>query len=164
MGVGIKGLQRVQKRLEEIGKFDKNTREMLVKIANVAKNEITLAFENEKSPFGSQWSELEDSTKKQKEKLGYGNKKKLYREGDLTARWVIVPKGNNAVRLVSSARSGLDFAYGLVHQYGTNKAGRKRNTKIKARPFLPIHKEKISEPLKKAIQKAKKEILKSSKR
>ncbi|RKV91566.1 MAG: phage morphogenesis protein, partial [Campylobacter sp.] len=28
--------------------------------------------------------------------------------------------------------------YGLVHQFGTNKAGRSKNVKIPARPFLPV--------------------------
>lgn len=163
--IELKGFEKLEKKLDKFSNLQ--TGEFLLSVANSVKNEVAMAFENERSPFGKKWKELSESTKQRRLKGGKKAKKtpiilKLYDTGDLRSKWAIARKGKNAVIISSNAKKD-DFAYGLVHQFGTNKAGRKKNVSIQARPFLPIKGKNISKSLKTAIREHKKEILKELK-
>ena len=51
-------------------------------------------------------------------------------------KWIV--KADDKRATVSNNTNKNGFAYGLVHQFGTNKAGRSKSVKIPARPFLPV--------------------------
>lgn len=53
-------------------------------------------------------------------------------------KWIV--KADDKKATVSNNTNKNSFAYGLVHQFGTNKAGRSKNVRIAARPFLPVDK------------------------
>ena len=163
MPIEIKGSKALEARLKRIADFKSRAKPFLLDIANEVKNEISLSFEEQSSPFGQDWQELKESTKKSRLRGRKGKRAPILRilddTGDLRSKWSIKTKGNNEILVVGSAKSH-GFPYGLTHNYGADRAGRKKNTTIPARPFVPIDKNKISTPLKKAIANAKKKLLK----
>ena len=106
-------------------------------LGNILQNEIEASFENESSPFGQKWQALKPSTIRQKQKLGKSSNI-LRSDGNLADKWIV--KADDKKATVSNNTNKNGFAYGLVHQFGTNKAGRSKNVRIAARPFLPVDK------------------------
>lgn len=106
-------------------------------LGNILQNEIEASFENESSPFGRKWQALKPSTIRQKQKLGKSSNI-LRSDGNLADKWIV--KADDKKATVSNNTNKNSFAYGLVHQFGTNKAGRSKNVRIAARPFLPVDK------------------------
>ena len=106
-------------------------------LGNILQNEIEASFENESSPFGQKWQALKPSTIRQKQKLGKSSNI-LRSDGNLADKWIV--KADDKKATVSNNTNKNGFAYGLVHQFGTNKVGRSKNIKIPARPFLPVDK------------------------
>lgn len=106
-------------------------------LGNILQNEIKASFENESSPFGQKWQALKPSTIRQKQKLGKSSNI-LRSDGNLADKWIV--KADDKKATVSNNTNKNGFAYGLVHQFGTNKAGRSKNVRIAARPFLPVDK------------------------
>ena len=161
--IEIKGSKALEARLKRIADFKSHAKPFLLDIANEVENEIRLSFEEQSSPFGTKWEELKESTKKSRLRGQKGKKEPILRilddTGDLRSKWSIKTKSDNEILVVGSAKSH-GFPYGLTHNYGGDRAGRGRKTKIPARPFLPINKNEISTPLKKAIANAKKKLLK----
>ncbi|MBP3207857.1 MAG: phage virion morphogenesis protein [Campylobacter sp.] len=161
--VEIKGSKALETRLKRIADFKSRAKPFLLDIANEVKNEIRLSFEEQSSPFGQDWKELKESTKKSRLRGRKGKRAPILRilddTGDLRSKWSIKTKSDNEILVVGSAKSR-GFPYGLTHNYGSNRAGRGRKTEIPARPFVPINKDKISKTLKKAITNAKKKLLK----
>ena len=104
-------------------------------LGNILQNEIEAGFENESSPFGQKWQALKPSTIRQKQKLGKSSNI-LRLDGNLADKWIV--KADDKRATVSNNTNKNGFAYGLVHQFGTNKAGRSKSVKIPARPFLPV--------------------------
>ena len=104
-------------------------------LGNILQNEIEDSFENESSPFGQKWQALKPSTIRQKQKLGKSSNI-LRSDGNLADKWIVEADDKKATVSNNTNKNG--FAYGLVHQFGTNKAGRSKNVKIPARPFLPV--------------------------
>ena len=80
---------------------------------------------------------MKPSTIRQKQKLGKSSNI-LRWDGNLADKWIV--KADDKKATVSNNTNKNGFAYGLVHQFGTNKAGRSKNIKIPARPFLPVDK------------------------
>ena len=106
-------------------------------LGNILQNEIKASFENESSPFGQKWQALKPSTIRQKQKLGKSSNI-LRSDGNLADKWIV--KADDKKATVSNNTNKNGFAYGLVHQFGSNKIGRSRNIKIPARAFLPVDK------------------------
>ena len=104
-------------------------------LGNILQNEIEASFENESSPFGQKWQALKPSTISQKQKLGKSSNI-LRWDGNLADKWIV--EADDKKVTVSNNTNKNGFAYGLVHQFGTNKGGRSKNVKIPARPFLPV--------------------------
>lgn len=135
--IEVKGLEELQTKLESLQNIDKKTKPLMQTLGNILQNEIEASFENESSPFGQKWQALKPSTIRQKQKLGKSSNI-LRSDGNLADKWIV--KADDKKATVSNNTNKNGFAYGLVHQFGTNKAGRSKNVRIAARPFLPVDK------------------------
>lgn len=133
--IEVKGLEELQTKLKSLQNIDKKTKPLMQTLGNILQNEIEASFENESSPFGQKWQALKPSTIKQKQRRGK-SLNILRSDGNLADRWIV--KADDKKATVSNNTNKNGFAYGLVHQFGTNKAGRSKNVKIPARPFLPV--------------------------
>lgn len=145
--IEITGLEAVQRKLKGLAELGCNTEPLMHTIGNVIANSIKDSFEDEKSPFGQKWAALKPSTVAQKKRKGKSDKI-LRRDGYLADKWVVDATSKRVIVSNNSKHKG--FAYGLVHQFGTHKAGRSKNIFIPARPFLPVNK---SGKLQRDIQK-----------
>ena len=133
--IEVKGLEELQTKLKSLQNIDKKTKPLMQTLGNILQNEIEASFENESSPFGQKWQALKPSTIKQKQR--HGKSLNILRsDGNLADKWIV--KADDKKATVSNNTNKNGFAYGLVHQFGTNKAGRSKNVKIPARPFLPV--------------------------
>lgn len=135
--IEVKGLEELQTKLKSLQNIDKKTKPLMQTLGNILQNEIEASFENESSPFGQKWQALKPSTIRQKQKLGKSSNI-LRWDGNLADKWIV--KADDKKATVSNNTNKNGFAYGLVHQFGTNKAGRSKNVRIAARPFLPVDK------------------------
>lgn len=135
--IEVKGLEELQTKLKSLQNIDKKTKPLMQTLGNILQNEIEDSFENESSPFGQKWQALKPSTIKQKQRRGK-SLNILRSDGNLADRWIV--KADDKKATVSNNTNKNGFAYGLVHQFGTNKAGRSKNVRIAARPFLPVDK------------------------
>ena len=135
--IEVKGLEELQTKLKSLQNIDKKAKPLMQTLGNILQNEIEASFENESSPFGQKWQALKPSTIRQKQKLGKSSNI-LRSDGNLADKWIV--KADDKKATVSNNTNKNGFAYGLVHQFGTNKAGRSKNVRIAARPFLPVDK------------------------
>ena len=135
--IEVKGLEELQTKLKSLQNIDKKTKPLMQTLGNILQNEIEASFENESSPFGQKWQALKPSTIRQKQNLGKSSNI-LRSDGNLADKWIV--KADNKKATVSNNTNKNGFAYGLVHQFGTNKAGQSKNVRIAARPFLPVDK------------------------
>ena len=133
--IEVKGLEELQTKLKSLQNIEKKTKPLMQTLGNILQNEIEDSFENESSPFGQKWQALKPSTIRQKQKLGKSSNI-LRSDGNLADKWIV--KADDKKATVSNNTNKNGFAYGLVHQFGTNKVGRSKNIKIPARPFLPV--------------------------
>ena len=133
--IEVKGLEELQTKLKSLQNIDKKTKPLMQTLGNILQNEIEASFENESSPFGQKWQALKPSTIRQKQKLGKSSNI-LRLDGNLADKWIVKADDKRATVYNNTNKNG--FAYGLVHQFGTNKAGRSKSVKIPARPFLPV--------------------------
>ena len=134
--IEVKGLEELQAKLKSLQNIEKKTKPLMQTLGNILQNEIEASFENESSPFGQKWQALKPSTIRQKQKLGKSSNI-LRSDGNLADKWIV--KADDKRATVSNNTNKNGFAYGLVHQFGTNKAGRSKSVKIPARPFLPVN-------------------------
>ncbi|WP_103640423.1 phage virion morphogenesis protein [Campylobacter concisus] len=135
--IEVKGLEELQMKLKSLQNIEKKTKPLMQTLGNILQNEIEASFENESSPFGQKWQALKPSTIRQKQKLGKSSNI-LRSDGNLADKWIV--KADDKKATVSNNTNKNGFVYGLVHQFGTNKAGRSKNVRIAARPFLPVDK------------------------
>ena len=135
--IEVKGLEELQAKLKSLQNIEKKTKPLMQTLGNILQNEIEASFENESSPFGQKWQALKPSTIRQKQKLGKSSNI-LRSDGNLADKWIV--KADDKKATVSNNTNKNGFVYGLVHQFGTNKAGRSKNVRIAARPFLPVDK------------------------
>ena len=133
--IEVKGLEELQTKLKSLQNIDKKTKPLMQTLGNILQNEIEASFENESSPFGQKWQALKPGTIRQKQKLGKSSNI-LRSDGNLADKWIV--KADDKRATVSNNTNKNGFAYGLVHQFSTTKAGRSKNVKIPARPFLPV--------------------------
>lgn len=135
--IEVKGLEELQTKLKSLQNIDKKTKPLMQTLGNILQNKIEDSFKNESSPFGQKWQALKPSTIKQKQR--HGKSLNILRsDGNLADKWIV--KADYKKATVSNNTNKNGFAYGLVHQFGTNKAGRSKNVRIAARPFLPVDK------------------------
>jgi phage virion morphogenesis protein len=96
-------------------------------------NSIEESFASQQSPFGDTWDPRKKSKTNQSTLV-------LRDEGNLSDKWVVNATDKGVIVSNNSAW------YGIVHQKGTDKAGRGGKTKIPKRPFLPINEAGDLEP------------------
>jgi phage virion morphogenesis protein len=94
---------------------------------------IQTSFRQSKSPLGEAWKALAPSTVASRRK---GSSKPLVDTGEMRQSITIVAGKDR----ITFGISGAPQQYGPVHQFGTSRAGRKRNVTIPRRAFLPIDK------------------------
>ena len=134
--IEVRGLEELQARLRMLQSWGAKTKPLMRTLGNILRNETEDSFENESSPLGQKWQALKPSTIRQKQKLGKSSNI-LRSDGNLADKWIV--KADDKRATVSNNTNKNGFAYGLVHQFGTNKAGRSKSVKIPARPFLPVN-------------------------
>ena len=105
---------------------------VLRKRARLLDGIIQKGFRASESPFGDPWKPLAKSTVDRRRK---GSKQPLVDRGQLRKSVVVKTQDGEAIVF---GLSGAPATYGPVHQFGTSRAGRKKNTKIPRRAFLPI--------------------------
>lgn len=134
MQIEVTGLESINKTLQDLEDKFIDTRPLVNELTNHLYNTIEESFETQTTPDGKGWSPIKKATHKN---YGLGTDKILHKTGHMrnSLYQYSTLDGGGAVGL--NARSK-DYAYPLVHQFGTNKAGRNNNTKIEARPFMPI--------------------------
>lgn len=100
-------------------------------------NIIEESFESETNPVTNQkWEDLKESTKLRKLKKGRSSKP-LRDRGALADKWRVSNSGTETKVYNNSKKDG--FVYGIAHHFGSDNAGRNKNTKIPSRGFLPIN-------------------------
>lgn len=112
----------LRKPMEQIGSFLQNITEE--------------SFDNERSPDGHTWHPLADSTKAYKAK--YGGHKILQSKDSNLRESITCEADSDSVIVGVNAYSNKGVPYPIIHQFGTQNAGRNKDLEIKARPFLPI--------------------------
>lgn len=134
----VTAIKTAFKKLAEVGKSEGITR----KIAGVLREEAEQAFENERTPTGENWVQLNPNYKRQRTKRGYDGKM-LQVSGELV-------KSLNIDYGDSFAMIGASEFYGQYHQVGTKH--------IPARPFLGLGDDGIAE-IKAILQNALKQAV-----
>lgn len=148
--IEVKGLEKLQAKLKNLQNLQHRTAPPITQLGEMLKNSIEDSFENEKSPFGERHKPLSQSTLKNKLKKGK-SERILRRDGNLADNWVL--NTTNTKASVSNNTNFKGFAYGLAHQFGANGAGRGKNIKIPARPFLPVDKSgKLAKSVKNEVE------------
>jgi len=135
MSIEIEGIDKVQEKLSALaeGLTGAQMKRKMHSVGNMLLNSIEDSFETETGPFGEVWAPRKRTKPKQSTKI-------LRDSGDLADRWMVNASANEV------AVSNNVAWYGVVHQWGTSKAGRKHNAVIPARPFLPVDKSGMLEP------------------
>lgn len=148
--IEVKGLEKLQVKLKNLQNLQHRTAPLMTQLGEIVKNSVEDSFESETSPFGERWKPLSKSTLQNKLKKGK-SERILRSSGDLADKWLIKTSDNESKIFNNSNTKG--FAYGLTHQFGTAQAGRSRNVKISARPFLPVDKSgKLAKDVKREIK------------
>jgi len=115
-------MQNLQKPFNAVGSY----------ITNIMEE----SFDSETSPDGHAWHPLADSTKAYKEKHGGS---KILQSKDRNMRESTGYHADDTSVIVGvNAYSNKGYRYPIVHQFGTDKAGRNKDVHIEARPFMPI--------------------------
>ena len=133
--IEIQGLEKAKDIFQELQNFTDKAyqKRVMTTIGEMTRNKIEESFQDKKSPFGEAWKPLKQSTIKAKKGIG----DILRFSGSLSSRWNIKAT-SSSVEVFGNSVDENSYTYGAVHQFGTNKAGRNKNTKIPKRAFLPI--------------------------
>nr|DAW57506.1 MAG TPA: virion morphogenesis protein [Caudoviricetes sp.] len=135
--IEVKALNRIEIKLKSLQQLSRDTEPLMYTLGNILKNEIEYSFELQSDPFGNRWAALKPATVTEKVKKGKSDRI-LRRDGNLADKWLPQVSKNEVVVSNNSTKKG--FAYGLVHQFGSDRAGRGKSALIPARPFLPVDK------------------------
>ena len=120
--------QKVQERLLNLAKRSENLRPLMKNIAGVFAYSTEENFKEEGRP--DKWTDLAESTKKQRTKTGHYPGQILQVSGQLASSVNTYYDDNSAV-----IGSNLDYA--AIHQLG-GQAGRNKAVEIPARPYLNL--------------------------
>ena len=132
--VDDKEIQQLLKRL--ISKTE-NLRPLMKNIAGIMLDSVEENFEKEGRPY--KWQGLAKPTIKQRTKKGYWPGRILQVRGELAASITSKYDENSAV-------VGTNKVYAAIHQLG-GEAGRNKNVKIPARPYLKLSEDDINQIL-----------------
>ena len=126
MQIELKGLQKINAKLQELEENLVNTRPLVGELTNHLYNLIEESFETQTTPDGKSWSPIKKATHKN---YGLSTDKILYKTGHMrnSLYHYSVIGGGGAVGVNATAKG---YMYPLVHQYGSKF--------VEARPFMPI--------------------------
>ena len=125
----------VESRLLDLAKQSENLRPLMKNIAGVFAYSTEENFKNEGRP--DKWTDLAESTKKQRTKTGHYPGQILQVSGQLASSISTYYDNDSAV-----IGSNLDYA--AIHQLG-GQAGKNQSVTIPARPYLQLNNEEIIE-------------------
>ncbi len=124
--------------IERLYKKAANLHKPMEDIGEFLHNITSQSFNNEESPSGEAWHPLSESTKRYKEKHGGS---KILQSADRNTYESIAHEATDTSVIVgvnAYSDGKHPYMYPIVHQFGTDKAGRNKDVHIEARPFMPI--------------------------
>jgi len=130
MQIQATGLEDIQDDLKDLEDKTDNIKPLLKELANHLRNIAEESFENQKTPDGKKWTPIKPR------KSDHTPTKILYDTGHMQDSLYANLIDDDIVVGVNATSK--NYQYPLVHQFGTDKAGRGNITKIVARPFMPI--------------------------
>ena len=125
----------VESRLLDLAKRSENLRPLMKNIAGIFAYSTEENFKNEGRP--DKWTDLAETTKKQRTKTGHYPGQILQVSGQLASSISTYYDNDSAV-----IGSNLDYA--AIHQLG-GQAGKNQSVTIPARPYLQLNNEEIIE-------------------
>ena len=133
----LENIEAVKRKLEDIEGNITDTASLMGEIANYLKNQAVDSFENERDWNNKPWSPLSSATYLFKQKKGKPDKKLFY-DGGMQGALISESDNDSAIVGITTVNDD-DYFYPIVHQFGTNNAGRNKKLTIPARSFLPIN-------------------------
>lgn len=127
--------KEVESRLLDLAKRSENLRPLMKNIAGIFAYSTEENFKEEGRP--DKWTDLAESTKKQRTKTGHYPGQILQVSGQLASSISTYYDNDSAV-----IGSNLDYA--AIHQLG-GQAGKNQSVTIPARPYLQLNNEEIIE-------------------
>ena len=127
--------KEVESRLLDLAKRSENLRPLMKNIAGIFAYSTEENFKEEGRP--DKWTDLAESTKKQRTKTGHYPGQILQVSGQLVSSISTYYDNDSAV-----IGSNLDYA--AIHQLG-GQAGKNQSVTIPARPYLQLNNEEIIE-------------------
>lgn len=118
----------VESKLLDLAKRSENLRPLMKNIAGIFAYSTEENFKEEGRP--DKWTDLAESTKKQRTKTGHYPGQILQVSGQLASSVSTAYDGNSAV-------IGSNLAYAAIHQLG-GQAGKNKKTTISARSYLKL--------------------------
>lgn len=136
INIEMQGIETLEAALTKLSQKAQNLEPVFHDMGNTLTAGIEESFDNEKSYDGTSWEALSPSTLAYKNKHG-GNKILQSKDSNL---YESIGFNVSAKRLTVgvNAYSEDGYPYALVHQFGTDKAGKSGKVVIPARPFMPI--------------------------
>lgn len=125
----------VESRLLDLAKQSENLRPLMKNIAGVFAYSTEENFKEEGRP--DKWTDLAESTKKQRTKTGHYPGQILQVSGQLASSISTYYDNDSAV-------IGSNLNYAAIHQLG-GQAGKNQSVTIPARPYLQLNNEEIIE-------------------
>jgi len=136
VNIELKGIEQLESTFDALAQKAQNLTPVFHDLGNTLTQGIEDSFDNERSYDGTSWEALKPSTLAYKTK--HGASKILQSKDSNLYESIAYEASSNALFVGVNAYSDEGYPYPLVHQFGTNKAGRNKNTEIVARPFMPI--------------------------
>lgn len=136
ISIAVTGADQIDQAIADLLHKAQNLERPFNAIGNYLTNIMEESFDSETSPDGHAWHPLADSTKAYKEKHGGS---KVLQSKDRNLRESTGYSADDKSMIVGvNAYSKDQYPYPIVHQFGTDKAGRNKDVHIEARPFMPI--------------------------
>ncbi|WP_294962065.1 phage virion morphogenesis protein [Sulfurimonas sp.] len=149
ISIGVQGLDKVQKKIQNISNKAKDTTPLMAELANHLYNTVQDSFDEQKSPDGISWNPIKSSTHKRKN----GSQKILYKSGHMQDSLNTTHNKHSATIGLNATKGG--YPYPVIHQFGT------KDGKIAARPFMPIKEdESLYDNVKEELEKIIEEYMK----
>ncbi len=136
VNIQLQGIEQLEAALDTLAYKAKNLKPVFHDMGNTITAGIEDSFDNERSYDGTSWEALKPSTLAYKKK--HGGSKILQSQDSNLYESIAYEASSNALVVGVNAYSEDGYPYPLVHQFGTDKAGKNKNTEIVKRPFMPI--------------------------
>jgi len=136
VNIQMQGVEELEAALAKLSHKAQNLAPVFHDFGNTLTQGIEESFDGQRSYDGTSWEALKPSTLAYKQKHGGS---KILQSGESNLYESIAYNAeSNSLTVGVNAYSDDGYPYPLVHQFGTTKAGRAKNTTIPERPFMPI--------------------------